>query len=76
MEVKKTYDHKAVQVAVAMAGIINDTIKDAGISGIPSGHLYAMLMGHINLDNYNSIISVLKKAGKIKESNFLLTSIR
>ena len=74
MEVKRTYDHKAVQAAVAMAGIINDTIKDAGTDGIPSGHLYAMLMGHINLDNYNSIINVLKKAGKIKESNFLLTS--
>lgn len=68
-------NEKTLKAFMAMTEIINDAIKDAGTNGIPSGHLYAMLMGHINLENYTIIINVLKKAGKIKESNFLLTSI-
>ena len=54
---------------------INDAIKEAGASGIPAGHLYATVCGHMTLDTFNGIISILKEAGKVKESNYLLTAI-
>ena len=34
---------------------------------VPSGHLYARLMGCMSLDQYNQIIGILKKAGMVKE---------
>ena len=49
---------------------------DASPQGIPPGHLYACLMQHISLDTYNQIIGAMIKAGRIKQSNFLLTSAR
>jgi hypothetical protein len=46
-----------------VAGIIED------VGEIPSGHLYAALMGTgIGLDLYQQIITVLKKIGKVEES--------
>jgi predicted transcriptional regulator len=53
---------------------IADTIKE--LSPIPSGHLYAALLGtQMSLDTYQQIISALEKAGKIKVSNNLITWI-
>lgn len=66
---------KKEDVALAIISLIHDCIKDAGEQGIPSGHLYSMLMGRLSLDTYQGILSVLLKAGKIKESNHVLTSI-
>jgi hypothetical protein len=57
----------AVQVVVA----IGETIKELG--SIPSGHLYAQLMGRMSLDTYNKIIGVLVKTGAVKEEGYLLT---
>ena len=63
------------EVALAAISLIYDCIRDAGEQGIPSGHLYSMLAGKISLDTYQGMISVLLKAGKVRESNFVLTSI-
>jgi hypothetical protein len=57
----------AVQVVVA----IGETIKELG--SVPSGHLYAQLMGRMSLDTYNKIIGVLVKTGAVKEEGYLLT---
>lgn len=51
---------------------LHAAIKDSGPNGIPSGHLYAMVMGHLDLDTYNKFIQALKDAGKITESGFVL----
>ena len=52
---------------------IGDCIKELG--GVPSGHLYARLMGSMSLESYQSIIGILKSAGIVKEENFFLTYI-
>lgn len=65
---------EAVQLLI---GAIDDAIKEAGNSGIPSGHLYTMLCGLIpsmSLDSYEKIISILEQAGKIRVSGHLLTA--
>ena len=61
--------------AIKIVDIIFDTIKETGDQGIPSGHLYAMLMEYMSLETYNTIINTLKLAGRVKETNYLLTAI-
>jgi len=60
-------DRAAVQAAMAIA----EAIK--GLGSVPSGHLYARLMGHMSLSTYNTIIDFLKRNNVVKESGNLLT---
>ena len=50
---------------------IADAIRVAG--PIPSGHLYALLMSVMSLEEYTILINALKQAKLISESNYLLT---
>ncbi len=53
---------QAVISAVTEIGLV---IRDA--KRIPSGHLYAHLMGVLSLDKYQMIIGILKKTGLVIE---------
>ncbi len=67
-----TPDQKTKIQALVLA--IADIIKE--LSPIPSGHLYAALLGTgMSLDTYLEIIAALQRAGKIKVSNHLITWI-
>lgn len=66
-----TTDQRRAAIAVVQA--IADCIRELG--EVPSGHLYARLMGHMSLEQYNGVISTLKMAGLVKETNHLLTWI-
>jgi hypothetical protein len=44
---------------------VAEAIKDLG--EVPSGHLYAMLMGHMSLETYEGIINVLVRSGKVEK---------
>lgn len=58
----------SLQVIKAVA----DTIRE--LKEIPSGHLYAQLMtSGMTLNQYQQIISMLKRTGLVSESNNLLT---
>ena len=59
------------KAAVAVVVAIGETIKDLG--SVPSGHLYAQLMGRMSLETYNKVIALLVKTGAVKEENHLLT---
>lgn len=58
----------ALNMLLAVAECIRDLDRP-----VPSGELYANLMGHMTLDTYQSIVRILKEGGFITESNFLLT---
>lgn len=60
-----------VTAGIRIAAVVGEAIKDLG--SVPSGHLYAHLMGHMDLDTYNKCIAVLKQAEMVKEENNLLT---
>lgn len=64
---------KAAVLEVAIA--IRDVIAAAGSRGIPSGHLYAQLMGKMSLSTYQQIEDFLVGSGLIKRDNFLLTAV-
>lgn len=55
-----------VQVIKAIA----DAIRELG--SVPSGHLYAQLMGKMSLECYERIIGILKNTGLVNENNHLL----
>lgn len=58
---------------VTMLRIIADAIREAGSEGIPSGHLYAMMMDRFSSAMaYQSFIDVLKRAGIVSESGHIL----
>lgn len=56
---------------LALIYAVAEAIREAG--PIPSGHLYARLMGMLTLVQYEKIISVLKGARVITEKGNLLT---
>lgn len=62
-----------VRGAVAVVVAVAEAIRELG--SVPNGHLYARLMGHMDLETYNKIIDILKKGGLVKEENHLLTYI-
>ena len=67
---------KAKASATEILRTIAECIKTAGSNGLPSGHLYAMLMGSMDINTYTQCISILKRSGIIAENNFILTFIK
>ena len=62
-----------VKAAIGVACAIADAIRE--LHEVPSGHLYAELMGHLSLDQYQAIIDGLERAKLIKVENHLITWI-
>jgi hypothetical protein len=52
--------------ALSVIRLIADTIREVG--SVPSGTLYANLMGRMDLGTYQRIIDTLKGAGLVSES--------
>jgi len=59
------------QANVYLATILT-TIADMGQEGAVSGHLYAGLMGRMNLDEYNMLIGLCKGGSLLTESSHVL----
>jgi hypothetical protein len=55
--------------AMMLAAAIADTIKEAGSDGAIEGHMYAMLMAYMSLEQFQAIMRALVKTGKIRVSN-------
>ncbi len=52
----------ALHILMAVA----DSIRELG--QVPSGHLYTMLLGKLDLNQYDMLIGILKRSGLVKES--------
>lgn len=52
--------------------IIGSAIMAAGRDGIPSGHLYAMVMGKMDLAAYEGAVGLLKRQAIIEENGHVL----
>jgi hypothetical protein len=50
---------------------IADAIREAG--KIPSGTIYVAVMGKMDLSQFQQIIDLLKKSGRVTESNYELS---
>lgn len=58
--------------AAVMFDEVMHAIKTAGTEGIPSGHLYAMVMDKLSLQAYEAIIRFLKGKNLIEEKFHVL----
>lgn len=58
-----------------LIALIHDCIKEAGDQGIPSGHLYAMLLGKVHLHVYQQIVDALVSTNKITNKGHLLKAV-
>lgn len=57
---------RQIRAIQALADIIEDTAKEAGPLGAPSGVIYAALMGAgVTLDVYTALLASMVKAGRI-----------
>jgi hypothetical protein len=54
-----------VRAAVEVARAVGDCIRE--LRTVPSGHLYARLMGNLSLEDYQSVIATLVRAGLVRE---------
>lgn len=50
---------------------VSEAIRE--LKQVPSGHLYAQVMGFLDEAAYQKVISILKNAGLVAEQNFMLT---
>lgn len=48
----------------------------AALGSVPNGHLYARVMSHVSLDEYNLCIQDMKDLGWIREDHHLLIWIK
>jgi hypothetical protein len=64
---------KQIEASLLAVEAIADAIRK--LKEIPSGTLYAIVMGKMSLESYNGIISLLKRTKLISEKNNLLTWI-
>jgi hypothetical protein len=60
-------EQKQCTAMLTLIQLIADSIQEAGPSGIPSGHLYAMMMHKVTLETYNYAIGILKESGAVTE---------
>lgn len=59
-----------VKASLEVLKAVADVIRELG--QVPSGELYARVMGYVTLNQYHSLIACLKRTGLVKESNNLL----
>lgn len=70
-----TTDPGAFERVKPILDAVQDIIEAAGPSGIPSGHLYAMLMGHMDLQTYQSMVGLMVRAGGVTQTNHVLRMV-
>lgn len=63
----QTNDRKHAALSAVVA--VTEAIREAGKDGIPSGHLYAVLMVQgCSMQDYEALIRMLKRTGLVAES--------
>ena len=60
----------AIKRSIEVAGAIAEAIRDTG--EVPSGTLYALVMSHLSLSEYESVIDTLVKVKLITNNGHLL----
>lgn len=59
-----------IKATVATVMAVAEAVRE--LKRVPSGTLYAQLMGHMDLATFNRIVDTLKGAGVVAESNHML----
>lgn len=73
-EVKARREQKKRELMALTVGVL-EAVKSAGEDGIPSGHLYSVMMGHLSLDEFQFIVSTLVAMGMMTDEHHLLRAV-
>ncbi len=65
-----TITKEKARAAVGVLVALSETIRELG--QVPSGTLYARVMGYLTLEQYQSIIETLKRTGLVVEDQSYL----
>lgn len=57
---------KALEALLGVADTICELVKAKGSLGMPSGDLYAILMGYMSLEAYQKLMSAIVQAGRLR----------
>jgi hypothetical protein len=57
-----------LEACAALAEAIRGANGMLGRGAIPDGHLYAQVMGHLSLEQYNGLINILIRAGLVERT--------
>lgn len=60
-----------VKAGLALLMAVAETVREAG--SVPSGTVYAAVMGKVDFVGYCSMLNILKNAGLVAESGNVLT---
>ena len=63
---------KDIDAIREIVSLMCEVVKAAGPHGIPSGHLYAQLLGHMNIATYTKLIEIMVQAGNITITNHVI----
>ena len=62
----KSETRRQLEAAIQALKALAEIIRHAG--EVPSGELYARLMGRVTLDDYTRLVETLKRAGLVTET--------
>jgi hypothetical protein len=68
---KRELDQRKKDIVIRMVFAVSDAIRE--LREVPSGHLYAQVMGFVSLQEYQMILDILTGAGAVKVENHLIT---
>lgn len=55
----------------ALVDAVVESVAAAGQMGAPAGHLYAALMGHLSLEQFQMLMGAIVAAGKLERRGLL-----
>ena len=64
-------EEQKIKAAVEIMKAVASAVKELG--SIPSGHLYAQLMGKMSLETYQDMIATMERLNVISVKNHLIT---
>lgn len=64
-------DSKQLAAQANVVAAIAEAIRELG--SVPSGHFYAQVCGKLDLQSYDAVIALLKRAGLVSEHNHVLS---
>ena len=64
---------KAVKLANVLLETLEEVSNDSGLGGLPEGHAYMVLSSMLNLDEFQNLLSGLKKVNAIESKHHFIT---
>ena len=59
-----------VKAAVNLVFTVAEALRESG--SVPSGHLYAAMMSVVDMNGFENILGILKRAGIVRQSGDML----